>query len=183
MNNHEIIKKINQTLSYLRERKDYLFNQIQQMKQELENLIGEIHEKETYMELENKKEQQVSNIFNLYDTTNKHAEEKKILAEKIASMNVEKDRLEILIEVIQKEFDRINENIISNQVLVRHFSGKKGQKNLEVIRSSGVKEEKQLEKSICLDINDRLKFCMEILDLDKERCRMELQNLIQELEE
>lgn len=182
MNNHEIIKKLNQTLHYLRERKNYLFHQIEQTRQNLENINTEIQEQETYMELENQKEQQETNIFNLYDTTNKYAEERKILAGKIAGMNVEKNKFEILLDALQKEFNQVNEQIISNQILVKQFSeqhnsSRKGEKN----KHNHMAKEQPEQKNQHADLADRLEFCLGILQLDKERCSLELQSIIQEL--
>lgn len=180
MNNQEITKRLNTTLDYLRKRKDYLYEQIQKIKHNLEEIIQEIQEQEKYIELESQKEKTESNIFNLYDTTNKYVEEKKHLAAKLAGMNVEKNQFEVLLDALQKEFEKVNENIISNQVMVRFF--------LEKESSDSVKEEttkKEIEiaeKKKDGDIISRIKFCKDILQLDKERCLIELQNLIYELE-
>ena len=165
----EIIKKINETLLYLQARKDSLFNQMQKLHQQLDAIAGDISEQETYLELEKSREKLESNIFSLYDTTDIHTKEKEHLSNALKENTTRKLQLEEALAGVIKEMDVVNSNIVSNQILVKLFS------EMDENADYGKKME---DKS---DITSRLELCIGILELDKERCFMELKKLLDDI--
>lgn len=173
MDNIEVLERIKNTLEYLIERKNQVFSQVQEIQAALDLINGEISEQEIFIELETNREKLESNIFSLYDTTDKYTKEKENLSNALEKKTDEKRQLELKKEEITKEFDLVNEQIVSNQILIKHFT------KLEENRIA----EEALENKKKLDITSQLELCLGTLDLDKERCAMELRKLLEEVKE
>lgn len=173
MEQQEMISRIHEPLQYLGERKEVLFNKIALTKQKLENLNGEMEEQKAYLELETKKEQQESNIFRLYDTDNPHGEEKQRLSGSLERLQAEKSRFEKLLHTQQAEFEQVKQGIVSSQIVIKELEER------EILDAAGGR---QPSVGGPADIINSLKLCLELFDLDRERCRLELKRMLEEAE-
>lgn len=173
MDQQEIITRINEPLQYLKQQKEVLFDKIELAKQKLENLNGEIAEQEKYLEIETKKEQQESNIFRLYDTDNPHEEEKQRLSGRLEQLQAEKNSFEEQLHALQAEFEQVKQGIISSQIVLKELEER------EILDAGS---EQPHFSGDPVDIINSLKLCLELFDLDKERCRLELKRLLEEAE-
>jgi len=194
MNNTEIIKRLNSSHDYFNSRKDKLFEKIEETKQNLEMIQTNIIEKEKYLDIQLKKEKDESNIFNLYNTTNKYAENIKELQSELVCIYKKKQDAEQMLILLEQELEEITRQIISNQIMKRHFIQEENRqiKSTQVVTEHTEQEEKIKHAQIQIDgdkfprittedIIKRLQFCKEILDLDKTRCFLELNMLIEEI--
>lgn len=161
--------KLEEIQEYLNERKNSIFQSLKLQEQKLETLSNEISEKQTYIEVENRKEKQESNIFTLYPTTQKYEKEKQKLNKELEQLQIEKNKIEETISSLKLEFETVEKHVVTNQVM---------------IQQAEKEESKADDKSYAVnsELIDKLKFCLEIIELDKERCALELQNIISDLE-
>lgn len=164
----DILQKIDETLIYLQKRKQSVFEEIQQVKKELETVISTINEQEAYMNLESNREKMERNIFSIYNTSEKYEKEKERIRGMIEKKNTDKKRLETTLKNLSEELETVNDRIVSNQILEKHFLEEKEKQ-----------KEETLTETVKLDIANQLQFCLSILELDKERCAMELQKLLE----
>ena len=171
MEDKDIAEKLKVVMQYFQDRKEALFNRIQILSGQLDIVLSDISENETYLELEINKEQQESNIFNLYNTTEEYSKKKEFISEHLNLLKQNKKTMEEELASIQQELETVKTNFVFIQILVNYFEDK-------VVNHE---EEVQQEKQKKLDITNQLKLCLGILDLDKERCAMELQKLIDQM--
>lgn len=161
--------KIKEIQGYLNERKKSIFQSLKSYEQKLENLSNEICELQTYIEVENRKEKQESNIFTLYPTTQKYEEEKKKLNNKLEQSESEKKQIEEILLNFKNEFDTIEKHIITSQIIIQQLEEKESMTDAKISVTN-------------TELMERLKFCLEIIELDKERCAIELRNIISDLD-
>lgn len=162
-------KKIKEIQEYLIERKKSIFYSLKSYEQKLENLSNGISELQTYIEIEKRKEKQESNIFTLYPTTQKYEEEKKKLNKKLEQSESEKEQIEETFWNLKNEFDTIEKHIITSQIIIEQLEEKESKSDAKVSLTN-------------TELMEKLKFCLEIIELDKERCAMELRNIISDLD-
>lgn len=161
--------KIKEIQEYLNERKKSIFNSMKVYEQKLENLSNEISELQTFIEVENRKEKQESNIFTLYPTTQKYEEEKKKLYEKLEQLEKEKKQIEETYSTLEKEFGIIENHVVTSQVMIQQLEEKESKSDTKT-------------SVVNIELIEKLKFCLEIIELDKERCVIELRNIISDLD-
>ena len=173
MNYERMAEHVNGVLDYLEKRKEAIFDQIQTVQRELETVDGTINEQEKYMEIEEQREEQERNIFSLYETSDQYKDAKAQLSSQLHAQMEKKARLEQMFEQLKKEFAEVREAVICNEVIVEYFIEETKKEEPEPIQET--------PKNYELDIENRLQFCISILELDKERCMQELQQIIQDL--
>lgn len=190
-----MIEKLESSYSYFVNRKESLFVEIEQNKQQLENVQANIMEKERYIEIQTRKERDESNIFNLYDTTNRYTASIKTLKEELAPVCKEEEDIRQKLFRLNQELVEITDQISSMQIMMRHlveedhtYEKQQGIKenNGEEIKQGETEEQKTISNEVFQTITNeeimkRLQFCKYILDVDKTRCSLELDMLIDDI--
>lgn len=193
MNNADVIIRLDSSHAYFIARKDNLFEEIAHTKQILESIQTNILEKERYLEIQTKKEKDESNIFNLYDTTNHYAKNIKDLQVELASIYKDEKETKETLTLLEEELEEVTSHIISIQIMRRHFTQEESEIDNTQISEENAEKEEDSEKGkvktvseefpilTTEDIIKRLQFCKDILDLDKARCSLELNMLIEDI--
>ena len=179
MQKSQIISTIQETLSYLYKRRESVFDEIQYYEQTSENLTIEIKSKETEIENQTTKQNQENNIFNLYNTSQSFVEKKNRLTTILEKAQTEQTKIQELLSKKRQELELINQNIISNQLVLRHFTETTDHQP-EPSDSPIISTTQNITATSIKDFASRLELIFQLIDLDQPRCKLELQKLIDE---
>lgn len=159
MEKKKIIESVAKTSEYLTKRKDFLVDELQTVQQRLDELRDEIVEKEAYVELESNRELLENNMFNVYNSAEKHTKEKEYLMELLEKCREEKKTLEERLELVRQELNEVCQHLVRGAEVDRYL-----------------KESRDISF-----IKNRVQLCMDLLEVDRERCMTELRVVLDEL--
>ena len=173
---------------YLKERQEVLKNDIDKLQQQIESEASQIEEKEIAIELQTKKLRQEENIFNLYNTTKEYEQAIQLLKKELEQLQKDKATQEKHLELSREESDRVAKLLKKNEQLVKEVEEQLPDETKDETTKQKMENEPEkghnveLPRTTKQDIRERLEFCLNLLDLDQQRCSLELQMLIQDLQ-
>lgn len=169
-NKNNILQKIDTTILYFEGRRDSIFQDIQQIKKNDEITINELSQSEKFLEIEESKEQESNNIFNLFSDKGRFQEKQLDLKNSIDENNKKHSENQKRIIELENDLNNVLEKISDNKKIRDYIDGEEEKKIIQ----SEMKSEYE-------NIIEKIQLCIELIDLDKERCLHEMKKIVEDL--
>lgn len=165
MDNKVILQNIDCITKYFEKSKNNIYQELEKLKVLQENIFNEICESKRFLEIEETKEQDDNNIFNLF--MNSSSLEKQLnLKESMDEKKVECIRIERFIDDLEKKLKQIESNLKYNQSVKEYIENNEIENELKKVNNQ---------------FGDKIELCIDLIELDKERCKLELKKIVEDL--